>query len=160
MFLTGGGGGVDLGSSGSLPVVITKTKRQRRSKAKPEKFKRNINMTTRHDSLLYQNEGRKLKSAISMGNACESTFCFKSKHRHCSAINTNDMFWIELTTWSERKLFISTAVKKVPTKQNRKGSSIKREFSYQYFFTTDNVSHKVWQKMFASYKLWGCVSRY
>ena len=60
------------------------------------------------------------------------------------------MFLIQLATWTERKLYVITSVKKTNTKQNTAGESTRRKYSLEDNLTFEGHSFMVCKKLFVA----------
>ncbi|GFS19685.1 DNA repair protein rhp54 [Elysia marginata] len=90
-----------------------------------------------------------------MGPTCTSTYCQKSKSRHCSTFEEERRkaifteFW-NMRSWDERYTDVKTIFKKVKKKQARSESE-ERDSSYEWNLScTEGENKQVCRKMFAS----------
>ena len=62
-----------------------------------------------------------------VGELCTSLYCIKFNKGDCQDISRDvqlaifKYFWVDLTEWPERKVYVSTLVSKMPIKQNTTG---------------------------------------
>ena len=128
-------------------------KRQRN--AQPERWKCTIKKARRIKGLDYTLENGVKVKARSVGVPCTSTFCLKSDKRQCQDITPEmraavfEMFWMDMSTWPERKVFICSSVKQVPVKQVKVNNS-RRHYTWEYSLKIKGKSYRVCKKMFAS----------
>ena len=149
----------DDGSFPSPSLHRTPIKHKRRKKYEPlrdKEWKRNVDKTNRRQGLEYKtNVGKNIDSRI-MGDPCTSAFCVKTPRRQCNKLTYDlrckifEMFWIQLATWTERKLYVITSVKKTNTKQNTAGEGSRRKYSLEYNLTFEGHSFRVCKKLFVA----------
>ena len=99
--------------------------RTRHRQARPDLWQKTVRKLARLDGSQYQCSGRDKTVIIDkrrMGPTCTSTYCQKSKSRHCSTFDEERRkaifteFW-NMGSWDERCTYVKTIVKKVKKKQ-------------------------------------------
>lgn len=121
-------------------------------------WQKTVRKLARLDGNQYQCSGRDKTVMVDrrkMGLTCTSTYCQKSKSRHCSTFDEERRksifaeFW-NMRSWDERKTYVKTLVKRVKKKQVTSESEA-RDSSYEWNLISKEDEHKqVCRKMFAS----------
>ena len=123
--------------------------------AKRELWKSNVNKQKRQQGQPYQTRHGVAKPARKMGPACTSSYCRKSKFRGCNSVSEKrrvqiySHFWA-MSTWTERRMYAQTLVKKCHIKQKTEGSESHRRTSLVYSLSVDGQLIQVCNRLFSS----------
>ncbi|KAK5647883.1 hypothetical protein RI129_002775 [Pyrocoelia pectoralis] len=135
--------------------------RTRRLKSNEKEWKRTKNKKLRMEGKSYLGFSRlgdkilqnKNRLARCIKPTCDSTFCRKSKMRHCETFleTTRQQifreFW-ECMNWDQRKVFVCSNVIKAPTFRKTANENSRRKGSYSYSLNNNTKTLKVCRKMF------------
>lgn len=129
--------------------IVKRRKRPHNS----ESFMRKLNKTKRMNGLEYvgfstknnKMKQNKLRKAREMGLPCSSTFCAKSKVRHCGKFDEAvrnkifKSFW-DMSPWSAKQIFVQSLVKSANVKRSRsKKSRRKQTFTFFLYLNGNTV---------------------
>ena len=134
----------------------TKRQTKRQRKPSPADWKKNATKNKRKKGVEYISTKGKEIPARSVGELCTSFYCIKSDKRDCQDISRDvqlaifKYFWVDLTEWSERKVYVSTLVSKVPIKQKTTGVNSRRQNTWEYSLSYQNKVYRVCKKLFAA----------
>lgn len=125
-----------------------------REKAKFKRMKGEayLGYTRDKDGKVFHNKMREPKT---MGAACTSSKCVKYKNRFCNTISCKSRneifqnFWKELD-WDQKKIYITSLMKKKSTVRTFVPGDSRRSFTYEYFLRVNSEFKQVCKKMFLS----------
>lgn len=141
--------------------IVTKTNRKK-GQSEPNKWERNRIKKARMTGKEYcskqvvkgKEAGKKIREKKQLQPLCDLKKCKKAKHLKCNELKSFQRqeifnnFWTR-TTWSQRKVLISSLVKKVPVKRRKQKEDVsRRRFTFQYSLKIDGEVVPVCKKTF------------
>lgn len=131
----------DFGRGYKTRDVVKRGKRLHISESKKRKSNKTKRMTGEEYVGFSTKNGKmkqdKLRNAREMGPCCSSTFCRKSKVRHCEKFDEDTRlrifksFW-KLSPWSTKETFVQGLVRRVGVNGSRKPGPLRKQ-PFKYF---------------------------